>query len=219
MIGGLTTRQRAIKRAFDLIVASGGLLITWPVIVMAALVSRAETGESGIFRQTRIGRYGEPFEVLKIRTMRSDPAITTTVTVDGDPRITRWGALLRRTKIDELPQLLNVLRGDMSIVGPRPDVPGYYDGLCQSDHEIFSVRPGITGPATVALCDEERILATLDEPDVYSQYVLFPRKVAINRTYVDEQNLWADMRCIITTLRILVDRPSRSRRPPTTARP
>ena len=207
MTSGLTARQRVVKRAFDIVVACVGILVTWPLMVVAALAARAETGEPGIYRQTRIGRHGEPFKLLKIRTMRSDPTIITTVTVDGDPRITRWGRVFRRTKIDELLQLLNVLRGDMSIVGPRPDIPGFHDRLKGPDRVILSVRPGITGLAALRFADEERVLATQAHPEDYSRTVLFPRKVALDRQYVQQFSLSSDLYIIIATLGRLAQLP------------
>lgn len=197
---GLTPQQRVTKRAFDIVVAGVGLVLLWPVILAAAVIARIETGEPAIFRQVRVGRYGRHFEVLKIRTMRSDPSLDSTVTVDDDPRITRCGRVLRRTKIDELPQLLNVLRGDMSIVGPRPDVPGFHDRLEGDDRIVLSVRPGITGLAAIRFRDEERLLAAQAHPERFNRDVLFPAKVALDRAYATSYSPWVDVRIIVGTL-------------------
>src|SRR5262245_51584903 len=122
-----------VKRLFDVALALAGLALLWWVIVLAALVARIETGERGLFVQSRIGRHGKPFDLYKIRTMRSSSVLRSTVTTLHDTRITRSGRLFRRTKIDELPQLWNVLVGDMSLVGPRPDVAGFADRLTGTD--------------------------------------------------------------------------------------
>jgi lipopolysaccharide/colanic/teichoic acid biosynthesis glycosyltransferase len=198
---GLTVRQRAVKRVVDIVVSGIALALLWPGIVVAATIARVETGEAGLFHQTRVGRHGRYFALWKIRTMRTDPAWTSTVTVDGDPRITRCGSVFRRTKIDELPQLLNVLRGDMSLVGPRPDVPGFHDHLEGDDRNVLSVRPGITGPAALRFADEERTLATVPDPAVFSASVLFPLKVAIDRQYVEQYRFRDDIRCLALTMR------------------
>lgn len=194
----LSPRQRMVKRGFDLTVAVLGLLLTWPLIVAAWMVATIDTRANGLFRQLRIGRYGEPFEVLKIRTMRNVGG--TTVTAADDVRITRSGAVLRRLKIDELPQLINVLRGDMSIVGPRPDVPGFADVLVDADRVILTVRPGITGPAALAYRHEEQLLARVDDPERYNREVIWPDKVRINREYLESWSLAADLASLRTTL-------------------
>lgn len=196
----MNARQQRIKRAFDLAVTTPLLVALAPLIAVLAALARRDTGGSGIFRQTRIGRYGVPFQVLKLRTMRVDVEADTTVTTRDDPRITPLGAWLRRTKLDELPQLVNVVRGDMSLVGPRPDVRGWYDELVGEDRVLLEVRPGITSPAALAFRDEEALLAEEDDPVVYNRDVLWPRKVALNRKWLDTWNLAADIRCLLRTL-------------------
>lgn len=191
--GGLSFGQRAVKRAFDVAVSMVALAMFGWLIVLAAGLARIDTGKSGIFRQLRVGRHGRLFEVMKIRTMRDRPGINTTTTAAGDPRITRLGQFFRRTKIDELPQFLNVLRGEMSLVGPRPDVPGYADRLTGRDRVILSVRPGITGPATLKYRDEESLLASQDDPQLYNDKVIFPDKAAINRSYVEHYSFFKDL--------------------------
>lgn len=200
---GLTGRQRATKRSFDLVLAIVGLALSWPVLVVAWVVATLDTRANGLFRQTRIGRGGEPFEVLKIRTMRAVGGAT--VTAAGDSRITRSGAVMRKFKIDELPQLLNVLRGDMSIVGPRPDVPGFADKLTGPDRVVLSVRPGITGPAALAYRHEEAILAAADDPETHNREVIWPDKVRINRAYVEDWSLAADLASLRYTLKSVLD--------------
>ncbi|MFL0459395.1 sugar transferase [Kytococcus sedentarius] len=198
---GLTSRQAAVKRAFDLTVSSIGLVAAAPVIVTATAVATVDTREWGIFSQRRIGRHGEPFTVHKIRTMRSTTTPGTTVTASTDPRITRSGAFMRRTKIDELPQLWDVLRGAMSFVGPRPDVPGFADRLEGEDRLLLSIRPGITSPGTLAFRNEEEILAEQDDPERYNREVLWPEKVRINLEYIRNWSLLKDVQCILQTVR------------------
>jgi lipopolysaccharide/colanic/teichoic acid biosynthesis glycosyltransferase len=200
---GLSSRQRAAKRAFDLMVAGALLLVTWPVMLVAVVSARIDTGASGIYRQKRVGRDGELFEVRKIRTMRVT-AGTSTVTAAHDARITRLGRLLRKSKIDELPQLLNVLAGEMSLVGPRPDVPGYADVLTGADRVVLTVRPGITGPASVYFRHEEDLLAAADDPEAYNRDVIWPEKIRINREYVEGWTLMTDVRCLRDTVRSVV---------------
>jgi lipopolysaccharide/colanic/teichoic acid biosynthesis glycosyltransferase len=192
--------QSSVKRGFDLLVAGAGLIVVGWVIPIAAFIARLDTGESGFFRQTRIGRNGRPIDVIKIRTMRPVDGLSTTVTRSDDPRITRIGSFLRRSKIDELPQLINIIRGDMSFVGPRPDVPGFADRLVGEDRIVLSVRPGITGPATIKYRNEERMLASVDDPQRYNREVIFPDKVRINRNYVRNYTFLADLRYILITL-------------------
>ncbi|WP_245888671.1 sugar transferase [Halomonas denitrificans] len=171
-----------MKRTFDLVMSVLLLALLWPVILLAAWAAALDTGASGFFLQERIGREGRPFRVVKLRTMR--PLSGTTVTTLGDPRITPFGRLLRRSKLDELPQLFNVVVGQMSFVGPRPDVPGFADALGDNERVILSVRPGITGPATLKYRNEEALLAGMAAPERYNREVIFPDKVRLNRDYV-----------------------------------
>lgn len=179
---GLSPGQRGLKRTFDLVMSVLLLALLWPVILLAAWAAALDTGASGFFLQERIGREGRPFRVVKLRTMR--PLSGTTVTTLGDPRITPFGRLLRRSKLDELPQLFNVVVGQMSFVGPRPDVPGFADALGDNERVILSVRPGITGPATLKYRNEEALLAGMAAPERYNREVIFPDKVRLNRDYV-----------------------------------
>ena len=140
--------------------------------------------------------------MLKFRSMKPDAERLTgmVVATAGDPRITRVGKFLRRTRLDELPQFLNVLMGDMSIVGPRPDVPGYADTLTGEDRVVLAVRPGITGPATLQFRDEERMLLSQPDPERFNREVLFPAKVRINRAYVENYHFTDDLRYIAATI-------------------
>jgi lipopolysaccharide/colanic/teichoic acid biosynthesis glycosyltransferase len=195
----LTVRQRLLKRAFDLAAAGAGLLFFGWAIALLSLLAARSTGGSGLFRQERIGRGGRPFEILKLRTMRGpdDPGATTVTTAD-DPRITRTGAILRRTKLDELPQLINVLRGQMSLVGPRPDVAEFVPEGVQGQI-VLSVRPGITGPATLVFRHEEELLAGQPDPERYNRDVLVPAKARINEHYVRTWRLRRDLRYLMLT--------------------
>jgi lipopolysaccharide/colanic/teichoic acid biosynthesis glycosyltransferase len=192
--------SQALKRLFDVVVALVGLLLTWWVILLAALVARLDTGESGIFVQSRVGRHGKPFSLYKIRTMSSCTGNQSTVTTINDRRIKKFGKIFRRTKIDELPQLYNVLVGQMSLVGPRPDVAGLADMLTGEDRAILSLRPGITGPATLIYRDEESLLATVDDAEAYNRDVVFPHKVRINLDYIRNYSLIGDVRYILKTV-------------------
>ncbi len=192
-----------VKRLFDVVFAALGLLFTFPLIALGWLAATIETRRNGFFLQQRVGRHGRPFRIVKLRTMHDDPRLGEalgTVTTAKDPRITRSGAILRRTKIDELPQLWNVLVGDMSFVGPRPDVPGYADRLQGEDRIILSVRPGITGPATVKYRNEEDILSRQADAQAYNAEVIWPDKVRINREYIRQRSLRTDLHYIYRTL-------------------
>lgn len=195
---GLTPGQRFLKRAFDLLLALTLLLPLLPVILFAAWMAARDTRASGFFLQQRVGRGGRPFCVIKLRTML--PVTGTSVTTRDDPRITPIGHLLRRSKLDELPQLFNVLAGHMSFVGPRPDVPGFADVLDEQDRIILAVRPGITGPATLKYRDEERLLAGVADPERYNREVIFPDKVRLNRDYVLHWSFSRDLNYLWRTL-------------------
>ena len=197
---GIRNSERIMKRSFDLIVAVIGLLITGWIIAIAYLTACLDTGSSGFFSQIRVGRNGRLFRMFKIKTMKESHAITTTVTTKNDPRITALGRFFRKTKIDELPQLINVLVGQMSFVGPRPDVPGFADNLTGEDKIILTVRPGITGPATLKYRNEEELLATQKDPDKYNRDIIFPDKVRLNREYVENYSFSSDIKYIMRTI-------------------
>jgi lipopolysaccharide/colanic/teichoic acid biosynthesis glycosyltransferase len=189
----VTRFDRTVKRAFDLTVATALLIVLAPLIAVAAICGRWSTGGSGIFRQARIGQNGRVFFICKIRTMRNLPGVTTTITTDHDARITRVGRMLRRWKIDELPQLLNVVRGEMSLVGPRPDVPEYLDRIRREAPLVLTVRPGITGPASIKYRREEQLLARERDPQDYNDRVIFADKLRINEAYVRDYRLLRDV--------------------------
>ena len=189
-----------LKRSFDIIFSLVGLFFFGWLIFLAALLATLDTGLNGFFMQTRVGKEGKRFKVIKIRTMRPVDDIVSTVTAEDDARITALGRILRKAKIDELPQLLNVFVGHMSFVGPRPDMPGFADKLEGDDKVILSIRPGITGPATLYYRDEEALLASVDNPEDYNRDVIFPEKIRMNRDYVNNYSFWLDIKYILQTI-------------------
>jgi lipopolysaccharide/colanic/teichoic acid biosynthesis glycosyltransferase len=202
---GLSLGNRFLKRGFDLILSMIGLLLIWWVIFLAFIIATVDTKKSGFFLQERIGLNGKGFRTIKLRTMREIEGISTSITQAGDRRITPVGAFFRKTKLDELPQLINVFLGHMSFVGPRPDVPGYADRLTDRDRAILAVRPGITGPATLKYRYEEEILAKVENPDKYNDEVIYPDKVRINREYVSNYSFTGDVYYIIRTIRTIAN--------------
>ena len=188
------------KWLFDRTVSFVGLLLIWPVlIVVAILVKLKMPGGPAFFTQQRVGKDGRLFTMYKFRSMTVGHG-GSSVSVAGESRITPFGAKIRKYKLDELPELWNVLKGDMSFVGPRPDVPGYADALEGDEREVLQLRPGITGPASLKYRNEEEILATVDDPQKYNDEVLFPDKVRINRYYLHHYSFWMDIRMIFATV-------------------
>jgi len=196
----MTFFQRFCKRKFDIFFSFLGLVVLSPLILTGYVTAALSTKKNGFFKQQRVGMKGKFFNVIKLRTMRDIPEIDTTATAKTDPRITKGGTFLRACKLDELPQILNVLSGDMSFVGPRPDVPGFADKLTGDDRLILSVRPGITGPATLKYKDEEEILAKQENPETYNRDVIWPDKVKINREYVENYSFFKDIYYIFKTI-------------------
>jgi lipopolysaccharide/colanic/teichoic acid biosynthesis glycosyltransferase len=197
---GIAIVTNSLKRAFDMVFSFTGLLFAWWIILIAWFVATIETKSNGFFLQKRVGKNGKIFKLIKIKTMRQISGNDSTVTASTDRRITRSGRFFRNTKIDELPQLYNVLVGDMSFVGPRPDVEGYADKLKGEDRVILSIRPGITGPASIKYRNEEELLAKQKNPREYNDNVLWPDKVKINKEYVKNQTFKKDIEYIIKTL-------------------
>ncbi len=188
------------KRMFDVVLAATAIVMTLPIMCIAWMVASVETRSNGLFMQERVGKDGKIFKILKIKTMNPSANNHSTVTTSRDSRITKSGAFFRKTKIDELPQLFNVLIGEMSFVGPRPDVPGFADRLQGEDRIILSVRPGITGPASLKYRNEEALLAKEEDPEHYNREVLWPDKVAINKAYVEHWSFKQDMVYLIKTI-------------------
>jgi len=189
-----------LKRVFDIIFSFLGILLTAPIILLAWIIASIETKSNGMFIQKRVGKDAKLFNVYKIKTMKQLQGIDTTITSADDIRITKSGKFFRDTKIDELPQLFNVLIGDMSFVGPRPDVEGYADKLEGDDKIILSIRPGITGPASLKYKNEEEILSKQDDPEWYNDNIIWPDKVKINKEYIKNWSLKKDIEYIIKTV-------------------
>lgn len=189
-----------LKYIFDRVVAATGLLALWPVLLAVAILIRIKMpGGPVIFKQKRVGRHGRLFTMYKFRSMTVGHG-GSSVSVAGESRITPLGARLRKYKLDELPELWNVLTGDMSFVGPRPDVPGYADRLTGHDREVLRLRPGITGPASLKYRDEEELLARQADPQTYNDTVIFPDKVKINLYYLRHYSFVKDIQMIICTV-------------------
>ena len=189
-----------LKWIFDRTVSLIGLLFLWPVLAVVALLIRLKMpGGPVIFKQQRVGRHGKLFTMYKFRSMTVSHS-GSSVSVAGESRITPLGAVLRKYKLDELPELWNVLKGDMSFVGPRPDVPGYADKLQGEDRLILELRPGITGPASLKYANEEEILAKVADPVAYNDNVIFPDKVKINLDYYRNHTFCGDIKLIFQTI-------------------
>ena len=190
-----------MKRLFDFTFAVLGLTILSPVLIILSLIIITSPG-TVLYSQKRVGKQGGLFTLYKFRTMvhNADTMPGGSITVENDDRITAIGKLLRRWKLDELPTLWNVLKGDMSFVGPRPDVPGYADKLEGESRRVLEMRPGITGPATLKYSNEEKLLAEVDNPKKYNDEVVFPDKVQINLEYVDNWSFWMDIKIIFKTV-------------------
>jgi lipopolysaccharide/colanic/teichoic acid biosynthesis glycosyltransferase len=188
------------KRLFDLIAASIGLLfLSFPIVVISAIVKISSCGPV-FYIQNRVGRQGRLFRAIKFRTMYLGADKEGSVTTAIDTRITPVGRGLRRFKLDELPQLWNVLVGDMSLVGPRPDVPGYADALAGDAHRVLELRPGITGPATLYFRYEEELLAKVNDPGRFNDEVIWPAKIRMNLDYLEHRTFWKDIGYILITI-------------------
>ena len=177
-----------------------GLLVLWPLLLAVAILIRIKMpGGPVIFKQQRVGQHGRLFTMYKFRSMVVSHS-GSSVSVQGESRITPLGAVLRKYKLDELPELWNVLIGDMSFVGPRPDVPGYADRLAGEARNILLLKPGITGPASLKYRNEEELLAAQSDPQKYNDEVLFPDKVRINLDYLTNRSFGLDLKIIVCTL-------------------
>jgi lipopolysaccharide/colanic/teichoic acid biosynthesis glycosyltransferase len=190
---------RGAKRALDVLLSGAGLLLLSPLLAGAALAVKLSSPGPVLFRQERLGRGGRPFRILKFRSMRVDGA-GPSVTAAGDDRVTGVGRLLRRSKVDELPQLWNVLVGDMSLVGPRPEVRRYADLFPADYASILAVRPGITDFAAVEYRDEERLLARARDPEATYVQVVLPAKIRLYHRYLAEMSMQTDVRLLVRTL-------------------
>lgn len=189
-----------IKSLFDRRASFFGLLFLSPILLVVAILIRIKMPDGPvIFTQRRVGQHGRLFTMYKFRSMTVGHG-GSSVSVAGESRITLLGAKLRKYKLDELPELWNVLVGDMSFVGPRPDVPGYADKLMSDDRRMLLLKPGITGPASLKYRNEEELLAGQADPQKYNDEVLFPDKVRINIEYLDNWSFWYDIKIIVYTV-------------------
>lgn len=196
--------QQAAKRAFDIVASALGLLVLVPLFLVVAVRIKMDSKGPVFFRQTRMGKKAEPFRIFKFRTMVQDAESRgRQITVGDDARITNSGAFLRKWKIDELPQLINVLIGDMSLVGPRPEVPKYLPYYTDEDLSALWIRPGITAPSSVHFRDENDLLAEAEDPEAFYINEILPKKNALNRAYVRDFSLWGDIKIILGTFHAL----------------
>lgn len=188
-----------IKRIFDFTAALFGILLLWPLLIIVAILIKVKMPGPIFFTQKRVGQHGKLFTMIKLRTMKVNHG-GNSISVKGESRITPLGATMRKYKLDELPGLWDVLCGDMSFVGPRPDVPGYADQLQGDDRRVLLLKPGITGPASMKYSNEEEILALQADPVKYNDEVIYPDKVRINLAYLDNQSFLLDLKIIVYTV-------------------
>jgi len=195
------------KRGFDIVASLIGLLVLLPLLLLVAIAIRLDSPGSSFFLQARTARSGRRFRIIKFRTMRaSTSAVAPLITASGDSRVTRLGRLLRKSKVDELPQLFNVLRGDMSLVGPRPEVPKYTVLFTERQKAVLLARPGITGPAAIQCVNEEELLAKQEDPESYYLNSLLPAKLEMDLLYCNSISFQKDLHYISQTLGKLLGR-------------
>ena len=193
--------QLILKRAMDVVISGGALLVLWPVLLLVALLIKIDDPGPVFYRQVRVGRNGKTFRIFKFRTMVVDADKKgLSITVGRDSRITRMGAFLRKTKLDELAQLINVFVGEMSFVGPRPEVPRYVDLYTPYQRQVLLVRPGITDYASIAYRNENDLLAGCDDPEKMYIEKIMPDKIELNMKYLREISPIADIRLILSTI-------------------
>jgi lipopolysaccharide/colanic/teichoic acid biosynthesis glycosyltransferase len=190
-----------LKITFDFVVSIVAILVLIPLFLIISFLIKIDSKGPIIFKQVRVGRNGKEFKIYKFRTMVTDAEkLGKQITVGRDPRITRVGYFLRKFKLDELPQLFNVLKGDMSLVGPRPEVPRYTQLYNEEQKKVFTVRPGITDYASIKYRNENEILAKSEDPEKTYIEVIMPDKLKLNLKYIEEQSLWLDIKIIFMTL-------------------
>lgn len=177
------------KRIFDFIFSLIALILFGWIILLCILISTLDTKSIGIFTQERIGQHGKIFTIFKIKTIN-----------DRLKTISMFGKFLRKSKLDELPQLFNIIKGDMSVVGPRPDIPGYYDALEGENRKILELKPGLTSEASIKYRNEEMLLQSVSNPKKYNDEIIFPDKVKMNLNYYYDHNLLIDLKIILKTI-------------------
>lgn len=196
-----------LKRLFDIVLSFIGLVVFLPLMATIMALIKKENGGSVFYRGIRVGRYGSPFKIFKFRTMVVDAEkLGGPSTTDDDPRITKTGKFLRKYKLDELPQLINVLKGEMSFVGPRPEVKQYVDMFTEEEKAILNVRPGITDWASLWNPDEGAILAGSSDSEKAYMEKIRPQKLKLQLKYVKEQSFWSDLKIIFLTLKTIMIR-------------
>ena len=188
------------KRLFDIIFSFLGLILLLPLFIIVSILIKVDSSGPIFFLQERVGLYGKYFKIIKFRSMKVNHNDSLTITLKNDKRITRIGRKLRKYKIDEIPELINVLIGDMSFVGPRPDVPGFANLLKGNDRNILKLRPGITSLASIKYSNEEQLLLEQEDPIAYNNDVIFPDKVKMNLNYYENNNIWIDIKIIFATV-------------------
>lgn len=194
-----------MKRLFDIFFSLAGLLFLMPVFFVVAILLKRESKGPVFYKQTRVGLNQRCFQLIKFRTMCPDADKMGLLTIgDHDARITRFGCWLRKHKVDELPQLLNILKGEMSFVGPRPEVPKYVEMYDVSQRRVLTVKPGITDWASIKYIDESSLLATADDPESFYIHKVIPSKISQNLKYIDHHNLWIDCKIISQTLKSIL---------------
>ena len=189
-----------MKVIFDYFFAIVGLFISLPLLITISILIKLTSKGPIFYTQKRVGRDGKIFTIIKFRSMTTTHKDNNTITIGGDIRITKFGKILRRFKLDELPELLNILKGEMSFVGPRPDLPGYADKLKDENRKILALKPGITSQASLKYANEEEILANEDNPINYNNEVIYPDKIKMNLDYYYNHNLWIDIKIIFATI-------------------
>ena len=189
-----------MKRIMDILFSILAVIILFPLFFLLSILIKSTSKGPFFFIQERVGKDGKIFKMIKFRSMFVTQEPSSTISIKGDIRVTKIGVFLRRYKLDELPELINVLLGHMSLVGPRPDVPGYADKLVGVDRNILKLKPGITGPASLKYSNEEEILAKQKNPKAYNDEVIYPDKVRINLEYYNNQSIWLDIKIIFATI-------------------
>ena len=194
-----------MKRLFDILLSGIGLLIISPLLLIVAIWIKLDSPGPIFYRQVRVGRYNKDFRIFKFRSMRIGSDKGSLVTIGGrDPRITRSGYFIRKFKIDELPQLINVFVGDMSLVGPRPEVRHFVNYWTEEQMHVLDVRPGITDPASIKFRNENELLAQAEDPEKYYIEVIMQDKIKLYLEYVANHNLWYDIKLIFQTFWVIV---------------
>ena len=193
--------NRVIKRIFDIVASGLGIIVLSPILLIIALIIKKESDGPVFFKQIRVGEKGRNFEILKYRTMVVDAEkMGRQITVGNDNRITKIGGFLRKYKLDELPQLINVFKGDMSLVGPRPEVPRYVEMYNEEQRKVLDVKPGITDLASIRYRDENELLGTAEDPDDMYINTIMPDKLALNLEYISKSNVFFDIYIILKTI-------------------